>query len=192
MSEFAPLTLDELFRRMRAHGDAEYQGEAVSQMQHALQTAHQAEREGASPALVAAALFHDVGHLFAGLGEDAAQRGIDDVHEDLGAAMLRAVLPPEVAGPVRLHVEAKRCLCATDPAYFAELSDASRLSLELQGGVMSPDEVEAFLAVPFAAEALQLRRWDDQAKDPKAVTPDLAHYQRLITTAFVVPPSKGK
>ena len=64
--------------------------------------------------------------------------------------------------------------------------------LELQGGVMSPDEVEAFLAVPFAAEALQLRRWDDQAKDPKAVTPDLAHYQRLITTAFVVPPSKGK
>jgi phosphonate degradation associated HDIG domain protein len=171
-------TIADLFA---SRGHAEYHGEPVSQAEHALQAAHLAERAGADDTLVTAALLHDVGHLLHKLGEDVAERGVDDRHEQLGCAWLRRWFGPAVAEPVRLHVAAKRYLCATDPAYLARLSSASRLSLELQGGPFTPAEVAAFQTNPHAAAAVRLRHWDDEAKVTGLAVPPLEHYRpRLV------------
>ena len=138
--------VEEILELFAARGAAAYHGEAVSQEEHALQAAELAEREGAPDALVVAALLHDVGHLLDGQDEDLAVRGVDGRHEEEGCAWLSRHFGPEVTEPIRLHVAAKRYLCAVDPSYLAGLSPASRLSLKLQGGPMNPDEVAAFEA----------------------------------------------
>ena len=98
---------------------------------------------------------------------------------------MRARFPDAVLEPIRLHVDAKRYLCLVDPDYWAALSPASKHSLEQQGGVFSEVEAEAFIAQPFAAEAVRLRRYDDQAKVKNKVVPDLAHYvQHLQQTSY--------
>ena len=122
-------------------GGSQYGREAVSQQEHALQAAFFAETAGVSSSLIAAALLHDVGHLLHQLDDDAPERGIDDRHETLAAQWLERRFGPEVVEPVRLHVDAKRFLCATEKDYIAQLSPASIVSLRLQGGVMSDDEV---------------------------------------------------
>jgi phosphonate degradation associated HDIG domain protein len=153
---------------------------AVNQLQHALQAAALAEADKAPPATVLASLLHDVGHMIHRLGEDPAGRGIDDVHEELGAAWLAERFGPDVSEPVRLHVAAKRYLCAVEPDYFGKLSPDSVRSLGLQGGPMSADEVEDFRRNPLHAEAVRLRRYDEAAKDPRAATPDFDHYLRHV------------
>jgi phosphonate degradation associated HDIG domain protein len=153
---------------------------AVNQLQHALQAAQQAENDGCTPATVLASLLHDVGHMIHELGEDPAGRGIDDVHEELGAAWLAKHFTPDVVEPVRLHVAAKRYLCATESDYFGKLSPDLVRSLNLQGGLMSADEVEAFRKRPFYAEAVRLRRYDEGAKDPHAATADFDHFLRHV------------
>ena len=153
---------------------------AINQLQHALQSAAHAESDGAPPATVLASLLHDVGHMIHHLGEDPASRGVDDVHEALGAAWLAERFAPAVSEPVRLHVTAKRYLCTVESDYFGKLAPDSVRSLQLQGGLMSPDEVEAFRANPFHAEAVRLRRYDEAAKDPRATTPDFDHYLRHV------------
>lgn len=152
----------------------------INQLQHALQSAALAEADGVAPATVLAALLHDVGHMIHDLGEDPAARGVDDVHEELGAAWLAERFGPEVSEPVRLHVTAKRYLCTVEPDYFSKLTPDSVRSLKLQGGPMSPHEVAAFRADPFHAEAVRLRRYDEGAKDPRAQTPDFDHYLRHV------------
>lgn len=150
-----------LFRR---RGDDLYGGEQVSQTEHAVQCAMAADQAGAPDPLVVATLLHDVGHLLQSVGEDAAERGIDAVHEQLGAEWLAMWFGPEVTEPIRLHVPAKRYLCAVEPAYLAGLSQASLTSLRVQGGPMSVKEQAAFKGVPFCAEAVMLRRFDDVGK----------------------------
>lgn len=157
-----------------------YFGEAVTQLEHALQTAALAERSGAPEALVVAALLHDIGHLLHGLDEQAADQGIDARHEEVGQDWLASRFSPAVSEPVRLHVAAKRYLCATDPAYVSGLSEASRQSLMLQGGPMSLSEVHAFERTPWARDAIRLRRWDDAAKVPGLRVPDVTHYLARI------------
>jgi gamma-butyrobetaine dioxygenase len=137
--------------------------EAVTEADHAAQAAEQAIADGAPPALVAAALLHDIGHLLGRLVGDVAA---DEPHEDVGARHLGRHFGPAVTEPVRLHVEAKRYLCTVEPDYAASLSPASVRSLHLQGGPMTPDEVAAFERLPHAADAVVLRRWDDAAKVP--------------------------
>jgi phosphonate degradation associated HDIG domain protein len=177
--------VDLVLRLFRERGDAAYLGEPVSQTAHALQTAWAAERAGAGEALVGAALLHDVGHLLHGLPEDCAQVGIDDAHEVLGARWLMQHFGEEVAEPVRLHVAAKRFLCATDPDYTAQLSEASLLSLRLQGGAFTPDEVARFLSQPHATAAVRLRRFDDKATVPRVLTPDLEHFRCCLEAVHV-------
>lgn len=161
-------------------GRAAYLGEPVSQAEHALQAAWLAERAGAPDDLVVAALLHDVGHLVLATTEDPADRAVDAHHEDAGAAWLVEHFGPRVAGPAQLHVAAKRYLCAVEPGYHAGLSEASRESLALQGGPMSPDEVAKFERHPDHAQAVRLRRWDDEAKVAGLAVPGPEHYRARI------------
>ena len=156
----------------------------VNQLQHALQSATLAEAAGEPATLVAAALLHDVGHMIHDMGEDPASHGVDDTHEELAAAWLAAYFGPEVTEPIRMHVPAKRYLCATDESYFGKLSDDSVRSLALQGGPMSADEVAQFRKVPHYDAAVRLRRYDDLAKDPAAVTPPFEHFLPAIDAAL--------
>lgn len=179
MTMTAPI--DEIALLFATDGEAEYLGEPVSQAAHGLQAAAQAEAAGAPAAMVAAALLHDVGHFHGVVtGRDLMERGIDNRHSDTGADWLAQWFGPEVTEPVRLHVAAKRYLCAVEPAYFALLSPASVHTLEVQGGPMNADEVTEFEAGGFAEQAVALRRWDEAAKDPDAVTPDFDHYRPLL------------
>jgi phosphonate degradation associated HDIG domain protein len=152
----------------------------INQLQHALQCAAHAEADGAPPATVLASLLHDVGHMIHALGDNPAGRGIDDVHEQLGADWLAERFGPEVSEPVRLHVAAKRYLCTVESDYFGKLAPDSVRSLKLQGGLMSAEELEAFRAHPQHAEAVRVRRFDEMAKDPRASTPDFDHYLRHV------------
>ncbi|WP_044252113.1 HD domain-containing protein [Isosphaera pallida] len=163
----------------RVKGDRHY-GEHVSEREHALQAAEFARRQGLTDSLVLACLLHNYGHLLHDLGETIAQEGIDAHHEDLGAAALARWFGREVVEPVRLHVAAKRYLCTVDPAYLAGLSPASRLSLELQGGLMNSDEARLFESHPYYGDAVALRRCDDQAKVPGLVVPGLETYRDLV------------
>jgi phosphonate degradation associated HDIG domain protein len=164
-------------------GRAAYHGEAVSQTEHALQTAHLAEKDGAPDALVVAALLHDIGHLIHGLSESIAEAGEDGRHEEAGAAWLSRRFGPEVTEPVRLHVAAKRYLCAVHREYLARLSPASRLSLTLQGGPYASSEVAAFEHESHYRQAVRLRRYDDQAKVPGLFVPPLEHYRDRVEAA---------
>jgi gamma-butyrobetaine dioxygenase len=172
--------IDEIFRVYREQGAGEYLGEPVSMTEHMLQSAYAAEREGAPPRLVAAALLHDYGHFIHDLPSDSAQHGVDTQHEEVAHAFLCEHFGPEIAEPIRMHVAAKRYLCATEPEYMGRLSPASVVSLELQGGAYSPDEVAEFDASPYAQDAVRLRRWDDVGKIAGLPTPDLEHYRPVL------------
>lgn len=155
--------VDQIFALYRLRGHERY-GERVTQLDHALQCAALAKAEGAPDALVAAALLHDYGHLIDDRGHLAEREGMDGAHEAIGAEALSAWFGPAVTQPIALHVAAKRYLCAVEPSYFADLSPASQLSLDLQGGPLQPREADAFRTLPFAGEAVRLRRWDDWGK----------------------------
>jgi len=172
--------VDEICAIYEGQGSALYGGEQVTQLAHALQCAASAEAEGAPPALIAAALLHDIGHLIHKLGENAAERGVDDHHQLGGAKWLRRWFDESVTESIRLHVDAKRYLCAVEPGYFRTLSPASVRSLELQGGRFDEPGAAAFIALPHAADAVRLRRWDEAAKVPELATPDLRHYRRYL------------
>ncbi|UIF90539.1 phosphonate degradation HD-domain oxygenase [Cupriavidus sp. UYPR2.512] len=153
------------------HGNAWYGGEAISQTAHALQCAQLAEQAGEPQPLIVAALLHDVGHLL--LAESTTT---DMRHQEAAADALAGLFGDEVTEPVRLHVAAKRYLCAVDPAYFGTLSPASVQSLALQGGAYSAAQADAFAASRHATAAVRLRRYDDLAKVVDLATPPLAHY----------------
>lgn len=163
----------ELFER---NGQIAYAGEPVSQIEHALQTAHLAEQSGAPSSLVTASFLHDLGHLLNDLGETPTERGIDDTHQYFAIPFLRGVFGDEVLEPIRLHVDAKRYLCRARAEYWAGLSPDSKRSLQLQGGIYSQEEADAFIARPHADAAVQLRIWDDEAKVAGLATPALAYF----------------
>ena len=172
--------VDEIFELFARRGGEAYFGEPVSQLEHALQTAMQAEATSAPDTLVVAALLHDIGHLLHQLPENIADQGVDGWHELVGARWLAGYFPKAVTEPIRLHVAAKRYLCAVDAEYQRRLSPASIQSLALQGGPMSESEAREFEAMPYVREAVQVRRWDDQAKVVGWETPGLARYQCLL------------
>lgn len=163
-----------------ARRGADSYGEGVSQLTHALQCATLAERAQAPASEIVAALLHDIGHLIHDLPETIADDGIDTEHESLGAAWLSQHFSASVADPVRLHVAAKRYLCAVEPGYFEELSAASVLSLKLQGGPMDAALQAGFRREPLHEAAVRLRRLDDEGKDPAMVTPPLGHFRRYV------------
>ena len=172
--------LDDIARRLDINGQHQYGLSDINQIQHGLQAAWLAEQAGDPPSLIAAALMHDIGHMLHTLGEAPAEEGIDDRHEDVGHAYLVARFGPEVTEPVRLHVAAKRYLCGKEADYFSKLSRDSVLSLSLQGGPMSPDEITAFEQMPHWQDAVRLRRYDEGAKVKGLDTPPLAHFMPYV------------
>ncbi len=167
-------------------GARRYLGEDVSIATHMLQAGGLAERAGATDAVVAAALLHDVGHFEAIAPRQADRQDlapIDYRHQDVGADWLAQWFPEAVTEPVRLHVMAKRYLCSTEPGYVERLSPASVHTLSLQGGPLSEVDACAFERLPHAQAAIAIRRWDEAAKDPAAVTPPFEHFRALLTRA---------
>jgi phosphonate degradation associated HDIG domain protein len=170
------MTLLEEIRAAFARRGHETYGEGISQLDHALQCAAFAERDGADAALVTATLLHDIGHLLHDLPADVADSGVDTQHEASGSAWLSRHFGPAVTEPVRMHVAAKRYLATMEPGYFDRLSDASKLSLRLQGGPMTATQADTFAAEPFFADAIRLRRWDEEGKIIDYRGPALDHF----------------
>jgi [1-hydroxy-2-(trimethylamino)ethyl]phosphonate dioxygenase len=174
---------EEILRIYAAGGAGSYFGERVTMLEHGLQSAHFARLERASDALVLAALLHDIGHLLDAPPEAISDWRHDACHEQSGARWLAEHFGAAVSEPVRLHVAAKRYLCATEESYFARLSPASVHTLQLQGGPMSAAEVTHFERERFAQEAVRVRRWDDDGKVAGLETAGLADYVPLINRA---------
>lgn len=175
-------SVDDAFDLLATRGDGGYGLSGVTQLEHALQSAALAAERGLGPALTIAALLHDIGHLLAAEDADLAAKGVDDRHEDAGAAMLQGLFDTTVTDPVRLHVPAKRWLCAVEPDYFDRLAPDSVRSLKLQGGPMSDAEAADFARNPQAEAAAALRRIDDDAKVPGLDVPPLEAYREMATT----------
>lgn len=180
--------IDTIFELFDCYGNDRY-GEDTTQLSHALQCAALAREHGCPETLVAAALLHDIGQFVENAGLMAERRGLDARHEYLGSQLLAEAFPAAITEPIRLHVAAKRYLCAADPAYAGKLSAASQLSLRLQGGAMSAEERATFEDEPYFADALTLRRFDDAGKAADLEDVDLASYRPLLE-ALLIPSSQ--
>jgi [1-hydroxy-2-(trimethylamino)ethyl]phosphonate dioxygenase len=161
-------------------GAEEYLGEPVTMAEHMLQSAWLAEQENAEDELVAAALLHDIGHFTSEFGTYSPDDVEDKHHDEAGGDVLAPYFPPVVVACVRMHVAAKRYLCATDPSYFSKLSPASVHTLSLQGGPMNDDEVAEFRSNPFHNEAVRVRLWDEGGKDAGMGTRSFREYLPLL------------
>jgi len=179
------LTLQDISNLLNSRATTWYGQEAVSQLEHALQCAHLAEKANETPETIVAALLHDLGHILIkenpdAFTDEAKPPTKDDLHQYVALPFLRAVFSDAVLEPIKLHVEAKRYLCAVDQHYWDSLSPASKHSLELQGGIFDENQVKAFEDLPYASQATRLRRYDDLAKVAGLPTPPLSRYEELM------------
>ena len=180
MSKPSTEAIDFILDLFAQQGAREYMGEAVTMSQHMEQTAACAVADGAPDSLVIAALLHDIGHFIGDHPIEALENGIDNDHESVGADYLQAHFPDSVSEPVRLHVAAKRYLCATDAQYLDRLSDASVNSLRVQGGPMNDAEVATFEARPYYRDAVRLRQYDDDGKVAGLTINPVTHYRATL------------
>jgi len=179
--EQATKVTNELFDLYEKHGGAEYAGEKISQLEHMAQAAQLAEEEGYDEEVILAAFFHDIGHIAVAESGDNGMDGfgIRD-HEEIGAEFLKGKgYSKKIVRLVESHVEAKRYLTRRDPAYYDQLSEASKKTLEYQGGPMSEEEADAFEQYPLFELIVKMRRWDEQAKIEHKPLPDLARYREM-------------
>ena len=179
--EEAEIIVDEIFSLYENHGNADYIGEPVSQLEHMCQAAQLAEEEGYDDEVVLAAFFHDIGHLCEFIMPVELMEGVGVLdHESIGQAYLvNKGFSERVAKLVRSHVEAKRFLTFKFPEYFEKLSDASKLTLQHQGGRMNAEEAEAFETDPMFELFIKMRTWDDFAKITNKALPDLNRYKQM-------------
>lgn len=173
--------VDEVFDLFDRFGNADYIGEAISQLEHGCQAAQCAEKEGFSEEVILAALFHDIGHLCEMNGDQPQMGGYGVMeHEKLGADFLRdRGFSDNMAKLVQSHVEAKRYLCFADADYFGKLSDASKKTLEYQGGVMTEAEAADFEQDPLFHTIIRMRHWDEMAKEVAVPLPDMQRYRQM-------------
>lgn len=173
---------DEIIGLYRQFGDEDYIGEPVSQIEHMCQCAQLAEAEGCDEEVILAAFFHDIGHFCEYVTEVKQMNGFGVVdHEELGALFLRSRgFSEKIASLVKNHVQAKRYLTFRYPEYYEHLSEASKKTLEFQGGVMSETEAKAFENDPLFEWHIRLRRWDERAKEKQQALPPLDKYRQMI------------
>lgn len=198
-TEQAVSIADEIFFLYEKHGGAEYAGEKISQLEHMVQSAQLAEEQGYDEEVILAAFLHDIGHICVsaseateatgnGSGEEKNisfhgsmdRYGILD-HEEIGAGFLaQRGFSRKIVRLVESHVEAKRWLVLKEPGYYERLSEASRKTLEYQGGPMDKDEASAFEHYPLFELIINMRKWDEQAKVEHKPLPGLDHYRRMV------------
>lgn len=178
---------DALIGLYEAKGNGRYD-EAVTQTEHAVQSADLAAAAAADDSLVVAALLHDIGHL---LLDEHDRRGDfldrDLHHEEIAARFLSTWFGPDVTEPIRHHVAAKRYLCAIEPSYHDTLSAASARSLEVQGGPMTSAAAAEFAGMHGADAAAEVRRWDDGAKNPERQARPIRDFAPLIRSLVRMP-----
>lgn len=196
-----PVAVETLVEILELRGRICFDAEAVSQLEHALQCAQLALDAGESRELIVSALLHDIGHLLN--GDEAFAEAFplapakpintgESQHELRAAMFLRGTFSERVVTPIRLHVIAKRYLCAVDPNYWSRLTAQSKYSLELRGGPLSAHEAEAFSRRPHALAAVSLRRFDDFAKSAGRRTQPLEYYQPMLESCALRPaPAKA-
>jgi phosphonate degradation associated HDIG domain protein len=175
--------VNEVFALYEKHGNEDYIGEPVSQLEHMSQAAILAEEEGFEDEVILAAFFHDIGHLCA--DEHAASMdGFGNVdHEQLGADYLRERgFSERLATLVESHVIAKRYLTYKYPEYYKQLSEASKATLEFQGGRMTQEEAMDFEQHPDAELFIRLRHWDDKAKEMNIPVLNISHIKSLAVS----------
>jgi phosphonate degradation associated HDIG domain protein len=173
---------DEIMGYYEQHGGKEYAGEKVTQLEHMAQAAELAEQQGYDEEIILAAFLHDIGHICeAGhVDNEMDGFGIRD-HEEIGAEFLKKKgFSKRIVRLVESHVEAKRYLTFKNPGYYDQLSDASKRTLEFQGGKMDEAEANAFEQYPLFDLIVKMRKWDEQAKIEHKPLPDLTHYRQLI------------
>lgn len=175
MSSF--LEVKELFESASAE---EYLGEDITLVEHMIQCAELARADNAQDWLIVAALLHDIGHVLVPDAAFAQDSGIDMHHDDVGAEWISKRFPNNIVQAVRLHVDAKKYLVATDADYYNQLSQASKITLDIQGGMFTESEATDFIQQQYAYEAVLLRRWDDAGKKRGAARTTIEDYADLI------------
>ena len=140
-----------------------YIGEKVTIAEHMIQTAMLAEKTNCSSSLICSSLLHDYGHFILKNPDDLVNKNKDGKHEDVGCKFLKKYFIKDVVEPIKYHVKAKRYL-VRDRRYYLMLSDASKVSLKLQGGIMNDKEAKEFENNDFFEESIKLRKFDEEAK----------------------------
>src|ERR1700761_5039852 len=181
-TEQAEKITNEIMDLYAGYGGEEYAGEKVTQLEHMVQAAQLAEEQGYDEEVILAAFLHDIGHIAEAANGNNEMDGFGIVdHEELGAEFLREKgFSRKVVRLVESHVEAKRYLTIKDPSYYAQLSEASKKTLDYQGGPMTEEEAAAFEQYPLFDLIIQMRKWDEQAKIEQKPLPDLDHYRQMI------------
>ena len=161
-----------------------YIGEKVTMSEHMIQTAMLAEENNSSKSLVCACLLHDYGHFIVDDPDLLVSKLLDGKHENLGFDFLKNYFVPEVTEPIKLHVLAKRYLCRKK-SYYNLLSEASKISLKLQGGIMNDDEAKKFTSLNFFEDAIKVRKYDDDGKVPNIKIKKIEDYGDLISSQLI-------
>ena len=175
--------VDEIINKYE-NNNSLYIGEKVTMTEHMIQTAMLAEENHSPKSLICACLLHDYGHFIIEDPDRLVSKSIDGKHEDIGFNFLNNYFRPEVVEPIRLHVQAKRYLCR-DKSYWSALSEASKVSLKLQGGIMSDVETEKFTSLKFHYDAILLRKYDDEGKIPNIKMRKIEDYRNLINSQLI-------
>ena len=176
----AEKTANEIIVLFERKGGANYAGEAVTQLEHACQAAQLAEKDGNDDEVILAAFLHDLGHLLDEDEEEMDGYGVMN-HEAVGASWLKERgFSEKLITLVNAHVEAKRYLCAVNKRYYDNLSHASKMTLQFQGGPMGEEEVASFEKNPLKNLIIKMRTWDEEAKHENVPLPDLNFFRSKI------------
>ena len=175
--------VDKIINKYKTNNDL-YIGEKVTISEHMIQTAMLADQNHSSKSLVCASLLHDYGHFIIEDPDLFVSKSLDGRHEDLAYDFLKDYFKPEVVEPIKLHVKAKRYLCR-NKSYCNFLSEASKISLKFQGGIMNDEEAKKFTSLKFHKEAIMLRKYDDDGKTPNIEIKKIEDYQNLIISQMI-------
>ena len=175
--------VDKIINKYQSNG-GQYLGEKVTMTEHMIQTAMIAEQNHSSESLICACLLHDYGHFILEDPDHLVSKSIDGKHENIGFNFLKNYFKPEVFEPIKLHVQAKRYLCR-NKSYWSSLSEASKVSLKLQGGVMNDKEAKKFISLKFHDDAILLRKYDDDGKIPNIKMKTIEDYRNLINSQLI-------
>jgi len=175
--------VDEIINKYQ-NNNSLYIGEKVTMTEHMIQTAMLAEKNQSPTSLICACLLHDYGHLIIEDPDQLVSKLVDGKHEDIGFNFLKNYFKPEVVEPIKLHVQAKRYLCR-NKSYWSTLSEASKVSLKLQGGVMNDSEAKKFISFKFHDKAILLRKYDEEGKIPNTKIKKIEEYRNLINSQLI-------